>query len=256
MSTCDIVTSERTISQLSISYVWHTISYATYDVVGLHTTSYVAHRMRHRTFWLAHRMFSASYRMQYRIRYRIRCFYSFDQGDPKFHIAFDFRFAFTHSCQCFYNNAIQQLTLTIPPRPPLPIPPRPLPWASRAHAFFLRLVGPQTGAACWKLQRSCAPPPLPRAAVAATAALHGRRQWCAVQPPQVMRCSVAAAKRWSMQWRWWLWLPAATAWGRCTAEVWSVPMLMVRWNVDAVMKIWYSSYPEFKRPSVVCHQTD
>ena len=143
--------------------------------------------MRHRMFWPAHRMFSASYRMWYRIRYRIRCFYSFHQGpiqgDPKFHIALDFRFTFTHSCQCFYNNAIQQLNLTIPPRPPSP---HPHPGHSPGPALpmhFLRLVGPQNRAACWKLWRSCA-------AAAAAAWRGGDRHGCTVLQP-VMLCAAS-----------------------------------------------------------------
>ena len=51
------------------------------------------------------------------------------------------------------------------------------------------------------------------------------------------------------------------AWDRWTVEVWSVHMWWWRcqWCAGmliAVMKIWYSSCPDFERPSVVWHQTD
>ena len=109
------------------------MSYVTYDVACWSYDVVCYNCMRHRMLWATHRMILSSYRMRYRIRYRIRYFYWFDQGNPKFQIAFAFRF--TLSCQCFYNNAIQQLTLTLPPRPPYP--PLPLLRASPAHVFWV-----------------------------------------------------------------------------------------------------------------------
>ena len=89
-------------------------------------------------------------------------FYAFDQGGPKFEIAFSFRFTFTHFCQCFYNNVIQQLTLTIPPRPSHPSSPGPA-----LPMLYLRLVGLQNrGSAAVQPM-----PPLRCAVVVATAAL-------------------------------------------------------------------------------------
>ena len=103
-------------------------------------------------------------------------------------------------------------------------------------------------------------------AAAASAVLRcSARHCCTELQPQVMRCTASAAaalhggssfckavKLGGQQ---------RQAWGRCTAEIWSVHMWWwrCRWcavMLIAVMKIRYSSCPEFKRQSVVWHQTD
>ncbi len=110
-------------------------------------------------------------------------------GDLKFQIAFDFRFTFSHSCLCFYNNAIQQLTLTLPPSPP-PSPPGPSPGPVLPMHFF-------KAPSRWAANRGSM---LKIVACCATKRRPPLQQWCVVQPPPPLCCAVsaAAAKRWRM----------------------------------------------------------
>ena len=151
---------------------------------------------------------------------------------------------------------LQQCYSTTDPHPPAQAPlspPAPPPGQPCPCILSLRLVGPQTGAACWIFLYACCATtrrrPLRRCAAApATAALCCNRRWCVVQPPPLLHCTVAAAdaKLWSMV--------ACCNGHRWTAEVWSVHMWWwrCRWCAGmliAVMKTWYSSCPVFKRPS-------
>ena len=151
---------------------------------------------------------------------------------------------------------LQQCYSTTDPHPPAQAPlspPAPPPGQPCPCILSLRLVGPQTGAACWIFLHACCATTRRRprrrcAAAPATAALCGNRRWCVVQPPPLLHCTVAAAdaKLWSMV--------ACCNGHRWTAEVWSVHMWWwrCRWCAGmliAVMKTWYSSCPVFKRPS-------
>jgi hypothetical protein len=89
---------------------------------------------------------------------------------PKFKIAFDFRFTFTQSCQCFYNNAIQNLPAPSCLGPIIPLD-QPSPCI---FSGSLDCKPGQDAENCGGATRPL--PPLNCTAATATAALRVRRQ--------------------------------------------------------------------------------
>jgi hypothetical protein len=203
--------------------------------------SYITNRMRHRMLWATHRVFLSSDLMLYRILFRILHFYWFDQGilNSKLHLISGSHYPASASTTMLFNNW-----------------PSPSPGPAMPMYFFKSL---SRWAANWGSMLKIVACMLCHYAVAAAVGLCCcSRHCCTVLQPLVMRCTASNAAA--------LCCGSSRckalmhgdqlqqAWDRWTAEVWSVHMLWWRciWCAGmliAVMKTWYSSCPEFKRPS-------